>query len=147
MSATKLQGVRQLLGYSADKVVTMLLTRAESLNFAVMSASSLKTKLSRWENGHEAVSLAVYRRLFREIYGRTNEELGFPPEVTPDEADELRSRILLARRVDAETVALFAQQAENARRVDRRFGGLTVLDQLRSLIKQVEDLLHYSTAG
>ena len=57
MSATKLQGVRQLLGYSADKVVTMLLTRAESLNFAVMSASSLKTKLSRWENGHEAVKI------------------------------------------------------------------------------------------
>src|SRR2546430_368055 len=123
MSATKLQGVRHLLGYSADKVVKILLSRAESLNLTVMSAPSLKTKLSRWENGHEAVSLALYRRLFREIYGRTNEELGFPPEIENDEADELRSRILLARRVDAETVALLAQHVENTRRVDRRFPG------------------------
>ena len=35
-----------------------------------MSPASLKTKLSRWENGHEAVGLPEYRRLFRDIYGR-----------------------------------------------------------------------------
>src|SRR6185436_5306908 len=104
MAATRLQAVRQLLGYSADKVVRMLLARAEALNLPVMSAASLKTKLSRWENGHEAVSLPVYRRLFRDLYGRTNEELGFPPEQEDQEANELKSRIGLARSVDAETL-------------------------------------------
>lgn len=145
MAATKLKAVRQLLDYPAEKVVRMLLARAEALNLIVMSAASMKTKLSRWENGHESVSLPVYRRLFRDIYGRTNEELGFPPQVESDEANELQSRLAIARTVDAETVALFAQQVENARHVDRRFGGITVLDQLRSLIKQIEDLLSYGT--
>jgi tetratricopeptide (TPR) repeat protein len=146
MVATQLQAVRHLLGYSADKVVKMLLARAEGLNLGVMSAPSLKTKLSRWENGHESVSLAVYHRLFRDIYGRTNEELGFPPEIENDEENELRSRLAIARTIDAQAIALFAQQVENARHIDRRFGGVTVLDQLRGTIKDVEELLAYSTA-
>lgn len=150
-AATKLQAVRRLLdqefgGYSADAVIKVLLTRAHALNLPVMSAASLKTKLSRWENGREPVSSPVYRRLFREIYGRTNEELGFPPELQDDEANELQTRLAVARTIDAATVDLFRQQIETARHVDRRFGGITVLDQLRSNIKQMEDLLAYSTA-
>ena len=112
----------------------MLLQRAEKLNFPVMSPASLKTKLSRWENGHEQVSLAEYRRLFRDIYGRTNEELGFPPDDGNDEAEELIAQLTIARTVDAGTVELFRQQVEQARHVDRQFGGVTVLDQLRSNI-------------
>src|SRR5262249_54455897 len=143
MAATKLQGVRKLLnqqfgGYSADAVIKQLLTRAHALSLSVMSAASLKTKLSRWENGYEPVSLPIYRRLFREIYGRTNEELGFPPELEDDETDELKSRLAVARTIDPATVDVFRQQIEMARHVDRRFGGITVLDQLRSHIKQME---------
>ena len=56
-----------------------------------MSAASLKTKLSRWENGHEAVGLPEYRRLFRDIYGRTDAELGLPVEDDgPSPTDDLR---------------------------------------------------------
>ena len=65
----------------------------------------MKTKLSRWENGHEAVGLPEYRRLFREIYGRTNAELGFPDEPEEDpEAAELRNRLAVARTIDHHTV-------------------------------------------
>jgi tetratricopeptide (TPR) repeat protein len=145
MTATRLQAVRKQLGYPAAAVIDMMLKRAAALNAPVMTAASLKTKLSNWENGHESVSLPVYRRLFREIYGRTNDELGFPPEPEDDEADELRARLAVARNVDADTIELFRQQVDNARRVDHRFGGITVLDQLRSHIKQLEDLLTYST--
>jgi len=145
MSETKLKQVRRTLGYSASAVISMLLQRADKLNFAVMSPASLKTKLSRWENGHEQVGLAEYRRLFRDIYGRTNEELGFPPDDGADEAEELIAQLTIARTVDAGTVELFRQQVEQARHVDRQFGGVTVLDQLRSNILQIENLLGYST--
>lgn len=145
MSETKLRQVRRTLGYSASAVISMLLQRAEKLNFPVMSPASLKTKLSRWENGHEQVGLAEYRRLFRDIYGRTNEELGFPPDDGDDEAEELIAQLAIARTVDAGTVELFRQQVEQARHIDRRFGGVTVLDQLRSNILQIENLLGYST--
>src|SRR3954447_23392947 len=142
--ATKLGKVRETLGYSAGAVIEMLLRRAEKLNFSIMSPTSLKTKLSRWENGHEAVGLPEYRRMFREIYGRTNEELGFPPD-DDGEAEELLAHLSIARTVDAGTVELFRQQVEQARHVDRRFGGITVLDQLRSNIQQIQDLLGFST--
>jgi transcriptional regulator with XRE-family HTH domain len=144
MTGTRLQAVRKLLGYSVAEVIRMLLHRAEALNIPVMSATSLKTKISRWENGREQVS-EPYRRLFRDIYGRTNEELGFPPEVEDNEAGELLARLTVARSVDAGTVELFRQQVEHARHVDRRFGAITVLDQLRGTITQMQDLLGYST--
>lgn len=145
-AATKLQQVRHSLGYSANAVIGMLTQRAERLNFAIMSPTSLKTKLSRWENGHEQVGLPEYRRLFREIYGRTNEELGFPHDDSgEDEASELLAQLRIARTVDASTVELFRQQLEQARRIDAQFGGVTVLDQLRSNIRQIENLLGYST--
>src|SRR3954471_5265135 len=141
---TKLQAVRRELGYPATTVLRLLAERARAHNVAIMTPASLKTKLSRWENGHEAVGLPEYRRLFREIYGRTNEELGFPPD-DAGEAEELLPHLWIARTVDAGTVELFRQQVEQARHVDRRFGGLTVLDQLRSHIQQIQELLGFST--
>ena len=77
---TKLQAVRRELDYPAATVLRLLTERARAHNVAIMTPASLKTKLSRWENGHEAVGLPEYRRLFREIYGRTSTELGFPDD-------------------------------------------------------------------
>ncbi len=144
MPATKLQEARRQRGYSAQDVITMMLQRAQMLGMPIMSEASLKTKLSVWENGRTAVS-PTYQRLFRDIYGLTNEDLGFPAELDDGEVEELRSRLTIARSVDAGTVALFRQQVENARHVDRQFGGITVLDELRSQMAQIERLLGYST--
>src|SRR3954452_19295090 len=144
---TKLQEVRNELGYSAATVATLLTRRAHALQIPIMSPASLKTKLSRWENGHEAVGLPEYRRLFREVYGRTNTELGFPPEVDQPPADELRARLAVARTVDATAVETFRAEIDNVRRVDRQFGGLTQLDALRQLISQITELLAYGPAS
>jgi len=145
--ATKLQATRKQLGYSAAETITLLSSRAKKHGIPIMSATSLKTKLSRWENGHEGVGLPEYRRLFREIYGRTNPELGFPPEHVDAEAEELRARLATARTIDAPTVEVFRSQVAHARRVDRQFGGLTQLDQLRHHIDQVSELLAYTIGG
>ncbi|MGH3586917.1 MAG: tetratricopeptide repeat protein, partial [Pseudonocardia sp.] len=119
---------------------------AHADQITIMTSTSLKTKLSRWENGHESVGLAEYRRLFREIYGRTNAELGFPDERTDGPSDELRERIAVARRVDAATVAAFHGQIEQARLVDRQFGGVHQLDQLRHQIDRMQELLTHLPA-
>src|SRR6185312_8901613 len=85
---TKLQAVRRELGYPAATVLRLLAERARAHNVTIMTPASLKTKLSRWENGHEAVGLPEYRRLFREIYGRTDAELGFPDDDSASNAAE-----------------------------------------------------------
>ncbi|WP_232376179.1 tetratricopeptide repeat protein [Amycolatopsis aidingensis] len=122
----------------------MLLRRADILGVPAMSPTSLKTKLSRWENGREAVS-EPYQRLFRDVYGRTNEELGFPPERVDEGTDELRARLAAARTVDTETVSAFRQQLDYARHVDRKFGGVTLLDQLRGNAEHIQGRLGFST--
>jgi tetratricopeptide (TPR) repeat protein len=140
---TSLQTVRRHLGYTAAQMIDLLTRRAAALNLPVANPASLKTKLSRWENGKEQPS-EIYRRLFREIYGRTNAELGFPDEPEEDpEAAELRSRLAVARTVDQETVEVFRHQVDHARHIDRRFGALTPLDPLRTQIDQVQQLLTY----
>ncbi|MCA1185896.1 tetratricopeptide repeat protein [Saccharopolyspora sp. 6T] len=141
---TRLQVVRRQLDYSADDVIRMLDRLAKRLDVSVMSPTSLKTKLSRWENGHESVS-EPYRRLFREIYGRTDEELGFPSEPDDQDVAELRARIAVARQVDPELLESFRLQVDHARQIDRRFGGVTMLDRLRGDIDQVSNLLGHST--
>jgi tetratricopeptide (TPR) repeat protein len=141
---TSLQTVRRQLGYTAAQVIDLLTRRADALHLPVANKASLKTKLSRWENGKEQPS-EIYRRLFREIYGRTSTELGFPDEPQEEpEAAELRSRLAVARTLDQETVEVFRHQVDHARRIDRRFGALTQLDQLRTQIDQVQHLLTYS---
>jgi tetratricopeptide (TPR) repeat protein len=140
---TSLQTVRRQLGYTAAQVIDLLTRRADALHLPVANKASLKTKLSRWENGKEQPS-EIYRRLFREIYGRTNVELGFPDEPEEDpEAAELRNRLAVARTLDQETVEVFRHQVDHTRHVDRRFGALTQLDQLRTQIDQVQHLLTY----
>lgn len=142
---TSLQGVRRHLGYTAAQVIDLLTRRADALHLPVANKASLKTKLSRWENGKEQPS-EIYRRLFREIYGRTNTELGFPDEPEDDpEATELRNRLALARTIDQDIIEIFRHQIEHARRIDRRFGALNQLDQLRTQIDQVQQLLTYRT--
>ncbi|MGB6165447.1 MAG: tetratricopeptide repeat protein [Pseudonocardiaceae bacterium] len=142
---TSLQTVRRHLGYTGAQVIDLLTHRACALNLPIANPASLKTKLSRWENGKEQPS-EIYQRLFREIYGRTNAELGFPDEPEEDpEATELRSRLAMARTVDHETVDIFRHQVDHARHLDRRFGALTQLDQLRTQIDQVQQLLTYRT--
>ena len=144
---TKLQAVRRELGYPAATVLRLLAERARAHNVAIMTPASLKTKLSRWENGHEAVGLPEYRRLFREIYGRTDAELGFPDDDGASSAvEELRARLTAARSVDAGTVAAFRSMIDHTRRLDRQFGGLSQLDQLRTQIDEVEKLLMYCPA-
>lgn len=140
---TSLQTVRRQLGYSAAQVIDLITRRADALNLPIANKASLKTKLSRWENGKEQPS-EIYRRLFREIYGRTNAELGFVDEPEEDtEAAELRARLALASTVDQQTVDVFRHQVDHARHVDRRFGALTQLEQLRTQIDQVQQLLTY----
>src|SRR6266516_5618435 len=85
----------------------------------------------------------MYRMLFREYYGRTNEELGFPPEAVDGASEELRERLLTARSIDAATIELFRRQVDNFRHIDRRLGAIALLDQLNRQIQQIGDLLLY----
>lgn len=142
---TALQAARLAAGHTQASLIHALTRRARELNVPIATRGSLQTMVSRWENGHDTVTDPGYRRLLREILGRTNDELGFPDDPIDETAAELHERIIVARTVDSETIALFHQQVNTFRHLDRQFGAATLLYQLTAHVQQVERLVTYSS--
>lgn len=139
--------------WSQPRAVDTMLRIARRLNITMASPASLKSELSRWENGQ--VPDAPWRRIFREMYGLTDAELGFADDATADNlADtvdaglsELAGRLRSAERVDGELIDVLGAQTHHLRLLDRRFGGAVLLDQMSSHVESVSGLLTHSVRG
>ena len=79
MADVSLRDARRDRGWSQTTAVTRLRELAEAGRVNVASAASLKTQLSRWENG--TVPEEPYRTLLAELYGTELADLGI--DVTP----------------------------------------------------------------
>jgi len=86
---TPLQAARRAQGWSQVRAVSELVRLAKWKEIHVASAASLKTQLSRWENGH--VTPDYYQALLCEIYKSTPGELGFGIQELSDGASKERS--------------------------------------------------------
>ena len=74
--STALQAARRALGWKQSRAITALTAQARHDGVGVAAPASLKTMLSRWENGKGQPDL-VYQRLLCSIYARDPDELGF----------------------------------------------------------------------
>src|SRR5690242_17823797 len=81
-AATPLQAARLEMGWKAAQVVHALQQAATSQGVTIATATSLKTMLSKWENGHSQPD-PVSQRLLCRIYGQSPEELGLAPSGGP----------------------------------------------------------------
>jgi hypothetical protein len=72
---TPLQAARRTRGWSQARAVWELARLAKRKGVKTASAASLKTELSRWENGH--VTPDYYQTLLCELFRSTPGELGF----------------------------------------------------------------------
>jgi hypothetical protein len=145
---SKLIEARDTRGWSQTRLISELERRGRANGVPVMSRASLKTSLSRWENGH-AVPDRQYRRLLREIYGLTDAELGFEKPTGLDDntielGAELRARVAASARVDGALVKVLQDQTDNIRRLDRQLGAPVLLDQMQAHMATLTQLLHYS---
>ena len=106
------------------------------------SPASLKTQLSRWENGH-ATPEAPYRALLAELYAESGPELPFPdhgPAATGP-VERLQARLAAAAAVDAEVIALWRTQLATAQQLDRRLGAAGAATAVRALLEQLDAVL------
>jgi transcriptional regulator with XRE-family HTH domain len=76
---TRLKTVRQARGWSQSRLVLELERLGEARGVGVATRASLKTAVSRWENGHVTPD-PVYSGLLAEIYATSPAELGLLPE-------------------------------------------------------------------
>lgn len=147
IARTRLQAARLERGWKQSHVLAELKRLGQRHGIPIAEGPSLKTMLSRWENGHGGIG-EDYRRLFREIYGRDDAELGFTGDQRggplDDPADELRQRLATATSVDPGLVRLLVLQTDHMRVMDRQLGAPTLLEQIRGHVAHLEELLSHA---
>jgi transcriptional regulator with XRE-family HTH domain len=75
MMSNRLREVRQGRGWSQARLIHALQQQADLVGINVAAPASLKTQLSRWENGH-CLPDQIYRALFCAVYAMTELDLG-----------------------------------------------------------------------
>lgn len=126
-----LQAARRARGWTQRRLMTAMRSSAPSIGLALpLSDDSLKTQLTRWENGRQ-VPGPEYRQLFRLVYGMTDLELGFPfaESVAPPPAHTPA----LSREGLAYYSTLFGEHV----RADNTVGPHFVLDFVRQQTRQL----------
>lgn len=119
-----------------------------------LSLRHLQRLIAQADNGQTRAPRPATCRLLERILGAPIGELLQPIRATaPTDAGERDNEtarfirnIDASRRVDDETVRLFADQVETTRRLDRRFGAAALLGALRFHAQHMEELLRYGIA-
>ncbi|WP_461021550.1 helix-turn-helix domain-containing protein [Thalassiella azotivora] len=142
-----LSEARQERGWSQTAFARRLQLLAETSGTPIAGLPSLKTQLSRWENGRVQPD-PMYRRLIRELTGLTDDALGFTTESAPRPmVSALDERLAAARALTEPLIDSLTVQLTALREQDRITGSAGTLVQARALLERCEELLHFSTAA
>lgn len=125
-AATPLQAARIELGWKQAQTIHALRQAAGDEGLPIASARSLKTMLSRWENGHDCAD-GVGQRLLCRVYGRTPEDLGFGRR-----GGAAGPPVKLAPAVGPELVGYFRTVLMEHVRADNLFGPHHLVDVVRA---------------
>jgi tetratricopeptide (TPR) repeat protein len=133
-AVTPLQRIRLELGWKQSRLIAELTAYARRHHVTIAEPASLKTQLSRWENGHGQPD-AVYRRLFCVIYQRDEEELGFTASRRAADAPRV------APTLDTETVDYFQTVFDQHVRADGLMGPHHLVDVVRAQATLLDNIL------
>src|SRR4051812_42381103 len=115
---TPLRQARAGVGWKGPRLIAVLRRCAQQVGITLGSDKTLKTTISRHENGRVYPG-EDWRKLYRLAYGRTDEELGFVQAGgaagTVSPVDDLRDRLAAARRVDMSLVRQMHRQVHQIR--------------------------------
>jgi transcriptional regulator with XRE-family HTH domain len=147
VAAGGLRGARVARGWSQSQAARELVGLARSSGAPVAGAASLKTLLSRWENGH-ATPEPQYRALLAELYGRTPAELGIAgPPADPEAAGaaaRFRAALAAAAAVDGAALNLWREQLDVATRLDDELGTTGAGEVVRALVDRLDATIRHT---
>ncbi len=141
---TGLRGARTARGWSQSEAATELVALGRERSIPVAAAASLKTLLSRWENGH-ARPEPHYQSLLALLYDSSPEALGIGDasqrEAAGSAAKRLRAAVAAAREPGGDA---WQAQMEAATRLDARFGEAGAGTLVHALVEQLDARLLHS---
>lgn len=141
-----LRAARRERGWSQGAAARELAALAARGAGTAATPGSLKTQLSRWENGH-ATPAPEHRALLAELYGRSATELGLlPPDPGPGPAaaaaDRLRAAVGAAA-LDGEALGLLTAQVRATAGLDHRLGATAAHGALAAQVEHLRTLLEH----
>ncbi len=145
MLGSALRAARRERGWSQSGAARELAALGRARGAPTASLASLKTQLSRWENGH-ATPEPLYRELLAELYGNAALAVAPVPEPPADAAERLRGLLAEADAVGEDALALLRAQLEASRRLDDRLGAAGAGAAVRAQVEQLARLLTHTPA-
>jgi transcriptional regulator with XRE-family HTH domain len=133
-------------GWSQARLTAELQAVARHQGIELPHAETMKSRISRWENGHARPD-GFYRRLLREALGMDDQELGLTESgETPlvSAAADLRMHLEFGKQVDGGLLAALQNQTESIRVQDRQFGAGQLLELLRGHVRNLEAHLSHA---
>jgi transcriptional regulator with XRE-family HTH domain len=143
-----LLAARRARGWSQADAAREFAALAHAGGMSGAAPASLKSLLSRWENGH-ATPDAANRALLARLYGRSAAELGLAcPDVGTAGAGRLRARLAAAAALDAGLLRTWSDQLDLAHRLDDEVGAAGASGVVRALVAELDRaLVHATTPG
>ncbi|MCW2720128.1 helix-turn-helix transcriptional regulator, partial [Pseudonocardia sp.] len=145
-----LRAARMRQGWSQSDTAREIVALARRRGEPVAAAASLKTLLSRWENGH-VVPEPQYRALLAELLGCTPAELGIDPDARDVAAvtgtARLRAALAEAGAVDGTGLDLWLEQLATASRLDDELGAAGAGGLVRAQVEQLDRTLVHTLAA
>jgi transcriptional regulator with XRE-family HTH domain len=141
---SELRAARAARGWSQSDAARELAALAGSRGATVGTATSLKTLLSRWENGHSTPE-PQYRVLLADLYGRSGAELGLTGADTPvaETGGGLLAALASAAAAAGAGLELWRRQLVLARELDDELGAAGAAELVKAQVDGLaETLLH-----
>lgn len=143
---TGLRAARTAAGWSQSEAAARLVELARGRGSAVAGPASLKTQLSRWENGH-ALPEPAYRDLLSELYRRTTAELGLTTDDRHDSAGHgparLRAALAAAAAAGRAGAALWRDQLAAATRLDAELGAAGAATLVDAQVERLGEIVRH----
>jgi transcriptional regulator with XRE-family HTH domain len=143
---SRIRSARIERGWSQAQLISELERVAARRGDRLPGRETLKSRVSRWENGRARPD-GFYQRLLREAFGLDDRELGFCREVDDGVApaiDELRARLNLEMAPQDTLIDALRCQSEAIRQQDRQFGAAALLEQMRGHVANCEQHLAHA---
>lgn len=140
----KIAALRRSMGWSQERLLVEMERHAPTIGIQLASRSSMRIKLSRWENGHNVPEL-LSRRLLCHIFDCDEEALGIEESAAPIEGSEPPPAAPYAGMITPETLSIYDTMLTQYSQLDALAGPRAAIGAVREQLRTLEGMLRQTS--